>query len=45
MLSLYQAERTRAEEQLQETRTQLQQKTSELEREQVIPLKLKDSIS
>ena len=45
MLSLYQAERTRAEEQLQETRTQLQQKTSELEREQVILLKLKDSIS
>ena len=42
MLSLYQAERTRAEEQLQavnidlqQTMTQLQQKNSELEHEQV----------
>ena len=33
-MSLYQVERTRAEEQLQQTRTQLQEKIGELEHEQ-----------
>ena len=35
MLSLYQAERTRAEEQLQQKDAQIQQRTRELEHERV----------